>query len=456
MGSGSISMTTTMRATLCCSPSEDHHHHYRKSPAAAAAAASSSPKVKVNGGHGLLSSSSSSSAAAATSSPSSSASPTSSSSSAAAAAAATTTTSAASSSLLPYLSISSVLSQKAAAVLSVASETSYALSGAVLSAIAGVTQIAIVPGVVEDQEQHHHHHHGGGGVDTLKQGRLVERVVYRQTFVVRSYEVGPDKTATLDTFLNLFQETALNHVLISGLAGNGFGTTHEMIRNNLIWVVTRMQVQVERYPAWGNALEIDTWVGASGKNGMRRDWLVRDYKTGSILARATSTWVMMHKDTRRLSKMPDLVRAEISPWFLSRTAFIPEESCSKIEKLDNSNTRYIRSNLTPRHSDLDMNQHVNNVKYLTWMMESLPQNILESHHLVGITLEYRRECSKSDMVESLTHPERGGHLAINGAAAAAAAAAAAPPSQLDFIHLLRMQTGGSEIVRARTSWKSRH
>lgn len=40
----------------------------------------------------------------------------------------------------------------------------------------------------------------------------------------------------------------------------------------------------------GDVVEMDTWVAGSGKNGMRRDWLVRDYKTGQILARATR-WV---------------------------------------------------------------------------------------------------------------------------------------------------------------------
>lgn len=37
-------------------------------------------------------------------------------------------------------------------------------------------------------------------------GRFVEdRFVYRQTFVIRSYEIGPDKTATMETLLNLLQ-----------------------------------------------------------------------------------------------------------------------------------------------------------------------------------------------------------------------------------------------------------
>jgi len=312
-------------------------------------------------------------------------------------------------------------------------------------------------------------------VDALRQGRLVEsRLVYRQTFVIRSYEVGADRTASIETLMNHFQETALNHVWMSGLAGDGFGATHAMVRSNLIWVVTRMQVHVERYPAWGDVVEMDTWVAGSGKNGMRRDWLVRDYKTGQILARATSTWVMMNKKTRRLSKMPDEVRAEICPYFLERSAIKDEGSnMQKINKLDDS-AEHVRSGLTPRRSDLDMNQHVNNVKYIGWMMESIPCEILDGHELASMTLEYRRECGQSDTVQSMTSPdpstsdsECAGRLETNGASKSRIVSYAAGTltmtpevskenssvGPLQFVHLLRMQMDGAEIVRGRTHWR---
>ncbi|KAF5755776.1 putative oleoyl-[acyl-carrier-protein] hydrolase [Helianthus annuus] len=88
-------------------------------------------------------------------------------------------------------------------------------------------------------------------VDPFRQGIIIlDGVGYRQTVVVRSYEVGPDKAVTLQSILNLLQETALNHVWMSGLLGDGFGATHGMMKNNLIWVVSRMQVQVDQYPIW--------------------------------------------------------------------------------------------------------------------------------------------------------------------------------------------------------------
>uniref|UniRef100_A0A0E0C2F6 Acyl-[acyl-carrier-protein] hydrolase n=1 Tax=Oryza meridionalis TaxID=40149 RepID=A0A0E0C2F6_9ORYZ len=241
-------------------------------------------------------------------------------------------------------------------------------------------------------------------VDPFRQAVIVEGGVrYRQTVVVRSYEVGPDRTATLETVLNLLQETALNHVWMSGLLGDGFGATHAMITNNLIWVVSRMHVQVDHYPIWGEVLEIDTWVGSSGKNGMRRDWLVRGRSSGAIFVRATSTWVMMNKVTRRLSKMPKEVRDEISPWFIDRHA-IDEEATEKIIKLD-TNATYVDSDLKPKRSDLDMNHHVNNVKYVRWMLETLPDQFLQQHQLSSIILEYRKECGSSDVVQSICQPD---------------------------------------------------
>ncbi|KAG1330950.1 putative oleoyl-acyl carrier protein thioesterase 2, chloroplastic-like [Cocos nucifera] len=50
---------------------------------------------------------------------------------------------------------------------------------------------------------------GGGmmvSVVSFKLGRFVEdRFVYRQAFVIRSYEIGPDETATMETLMNLLQ-----------------------------------------------------------------------------------------------------------------------------------------------------------------------------------------------------------------------------------------------------------
>ncbi|KAG0616393.1 hypothetical protein M758_5G111500 [Ceratodon purpureus] len=311
-------------------------------------------------------------------------------------------------------------------------------------------------------------------LDTMRQGKLIENeLVYRQTFVIRSYEAGFDKSASIETIANLFQETALNHVGLSKFVGDGMGTTHAMMRHRLIWVVTRMHVEVDRYPVWGDVVEIDSWVAGEGKNGMRRDFIVRDYATGEVIARATSIWVMMNQDTRRLSKMPQEVLAEISPHFLDKKCIQSSEGCQKIKKLNDS-APYIRSDLVPRLRDMDMNQHVNNVKYISWVLESVPQSLLVAHELASMTLEYRRECTPSDVVQSLSCPDT--HLSLNpfmsemplphggldgspDAVSCHSGALKSPtisPTTTEpklYTHLLRMQQSGADIVMGRTKWR---
>ncbi|VFQ79671.1 unnamed protein product [Cuscuta campestris] len=277
-------------------------------------------------------------------------------------------------------------------------------------------------------------------IDSFSWGRIVEEgLVFRQNFSIRSYEIGADKTASIETMMNHLQETALNHVKSAGLLGNGFGSTPEMCKKNLIWVVSRMQVLVDRYPTWGDVVQVDTWVAASGKNGMRRDWLIRDCSTGDILMRASSLWVMMNKETRRLAKMPDEVRAEIGSHFVDTPPIIDEDS-RKLPKLNDETADYIRSGLTPRWNDLDVNQHVNNVKYIGWILESAPLPIMESHELAAMTLEYRRECRRDSVVQSLTSVmgNNVGDLAHSGS--------------VECQHLLRLE-GGAEIVKGRTEWR---
>ncbi|KAI9079782.1 hypothetical protein K1719_038403 [Acacia pycnantha] len=282
---------------------------------------------------------------------------------------------------------------------------------------------------------------------TSLHGRFVEsKFVYRQIFVIRSYEIGPDQTATMETLMNFLQETALNHVTCSGIGGKGFGATRQMSIRKLIWVVTRIQLQVQRYSSWGDVIEVDTWVDAAGKNGMRRDWIIRDHYTKEIITKATSTWVIMNRETRKLCKMPEEVRQEVVPFFLNRRSISTEQTdCEKIDKLTDDTSERIRSGLAPRWNDMDANQHVNNVKYIGWILESVPIKALEEYNMTSLTLEYRRECRQSNLLESLTSPtERvigdSDNNSVNR------------KPDLQYTHLLRLQGDKKEVVRARTEW----
>ncbi|PUZ74635.1 hypothetical protein GQ55_1G081000 [Panicum hallii var. hallii] len=243
--------------------------------------------------------------------------------------------------------------------------------------------------------------------------------VFRQDFSIRSYEIGADRTASIETLMNHLQETALNHVKSAGLLGDGFGSTPEMSKRNLFWVVSQMQVLVEQYPCWGDTVGIDTWVSGHGKNGMRRDWHLHDCNTGQTILRATSKWVMMHKHTRKLARFPDEVRTEIAPYFFERTA-IADEDRRKLPKLPGNGgamaSKYVRTGLT-----------------------SAPISIFENHELASIVLDYKRECGRDSVLQSHTTVFT---ACIDGSG----------ETTLQCEHLLCLESGHT-IVKARTMWR---
>ncbi|XP_068660536.1 oleoyl-acyl carrier protein thioesterase 2, chloroplastic-like isoform X2 [Aristolochia californica] len=294
--------------------------------------------------------------------------------------------------------------------------------------------------------------------DRLRLGSLLkDGLSFKENFIVRSYEVGINKTATVETIANLLQEVACNHAQSVGFSTDGFATTPTMRKLHLIWVTSRMHIEVYRYPAWGDVVEIETWCQGEGRIGTRRDWILKDFATGEVIGRATSKWVMMNQDTRRFQRVSDDVRDEyliFCPRF-PRLAF-PEENnntLKKIPKLEDP-ARYSRLGLVPRRADLDMNQHVNNVTYIRWVLESIPQDIIDTHELQSITLDYRRECQHDDMVDSLTSPESGGKEVPELHGSNGSVTAKRIDQDLcQFLHFLCLSRDGLEINRGRTEWR---
>ncbi|TXG54400.1 hypothetical protein EZV62_019656 [Acer yangbiense] len=115
------------------------------------------------------------------------------------------------------------------------------------------------------------------------------------------------------------------------------------------------------------------------------------------------------------------------------------DDIKKIDKLTDDTAERIRSGLAPRWNDMDANQH------------SVPIHVLEHYNLTSMTLEYRRECRQSSLIESLTSTKANVTEDSNNNNNSNNR-----KTCLEYTHLLRMQADKAEIVRARSQWKSKH
>ena len=53
--------------------------------------------------------------------------------------------------------------------------------------------------------------------------------------------------------------------------------------------------------------------------------------------------------------------------------------------------------------DTDTNGHANNVKYLEWAMDDVPDEIYDGMSLADVRIVYRKECVRGDIVEVKTY-----------------------------------------------------
>ncbi|GAB2248851.1 hypothetical protein Droror1_Dr00012210 [Drosera rotundifolia] len=268
--------------------------------------------------------------------------------------------------------------------------------------------------------------------DTSISGMLMkddEGSFYRQPFVIRCYEIEPDKSITLETLISLLQEAGINHMKSLGLTrALEFAASPAMSLFNLAWVICHIHVHVYRPSFWGNKVEVDTW-SALHKNSLRRDWIVHDYRTKQIIAKAASKWILMKMETRKISKMPEEVRREWAVIDSSRYAF---------ESQDDDNHNGIEKFSMPTDGTVD------------WIVSgfiSVPMGVSKSHIITSITLEYRRECRQDDVCECLTSIRPLTNL--NGSMDITRAI------DNESTHLLRRQTDEADVVRAKITWRSK-
>ncbi|OMO66836.1 Acyl-ACP thioesterase [Corchorus olitorius] len=269
------------------------------------------------------------------------------------------------------------------------------------------------------------------------EGRLMNAgKIFQQNFLIRSFDVDPDYKVSIKAIMNYLQDASVNYRKKMGMsAENLLGVTPEMRTRDLIWVYRCMCIMVDRYPSWDDFVQLHHWFSTSGRTGLRCHWVINDIKTGETLVRASSLFVMMNKKTRKVCKLPEEVENEFKPYLTINAESIVENernSCPKVETMN-----HIRTGLTAGWNDLDFNYHVNNSKYVDWILESIPRSPVHNQELCSINIEYRRECLKDDVIQSLSKvvtDEQTNHHGI------------------ELEHLLRLESG-PEVLRAKTAWR---
>lgn len=162
----------------------------------------------------------------------------------------------------------------------------------------------------------------------------------------------------------------------------GAGRTY-CTERGFAWVVTHNMVDIIEAPRSKQEIILTTW--PSYNDGLRayRDFEIRS-ADGRLLVRATSQWVLINLQTRRLLRLNE----SLENWgSLDERAW--DKEFAKAPKFDAEKTHVIKC----RYDDIDVNQHINNAVYAVWATESVGFEFRNTHQLTGIEIYFEHEIS---------------------------------------------------------------
>ncbi len=244
---------------------------------------------------------------------------------------------------------------------------------------------------------------------------------FQHTYEIRYFDSGRTGRVTPVALYSYLQETALRHCDHAGL------TTPRLFEMGYTWMLNRVHMRVERYPAYKESVRVETWpVNISGMYSMR-EFLVHD-PSNALFARATTRWVLIDLEKRRPVRPPEHMAQgfELCGHRAIDDAF---------PKLDPVTRPAAAKMFHVRLSDLDINGHANSASYFDWVLETAPEPVLQTMVPASVEIFYRVEAGPGAAIES-----RGQEIS-----------AGAP--QRAFLHELRAVADDTLLAQARSVWR---
>lgn len=207
---------------------------------------------------------------------------------------------------------------------------------------------------------------------------------YKKSYLIKSYECDFKLKLRVRSLFNLFQDMADKHADEMGL---GYAYCHE---RGIGWIGGGYHVAVNQWPTWGDTIEMSTWPSAATAATGIRDFSATNQK-GETLIRATSQWVLV--DTNRMRPIPVLKHIPTYE-LLPERAFISDFAKIIIPDTPPDDVR----SFPVRIDDIDLNDHVNNALYPTWVLDAFDADFLKKHTLSEIQVSFRRPARYRDII----------------------------------------------------------
>ena len=182
---------------------------------------------------------------------------------------------------------------------------------------------------------------------------------------------------------NILQLTAAAHSEIGGISFS------DMQEFDQAWVLSRMRVEISKLPKSGDIVTVKTWIHSLENSRSIR--ALEMYVNEEKIVGCETFWVVFNTKIRR----PE---ALVLPF--EHFELYPEKRATmkSFSKINFNHEKEIVFEKKVFLSDLDIVNHVNNVKYLEWCLDLVDPKIILNQKVESFEMNFLKELSLKDEV----------------------------------------------------------
>lgn len=160
-----------------------------------------------------------------------------------------------------------------------------------------------------------------------------------------------------------------------------------------LWVLSRLVVEMDTWPTVGDTYNITTWVKDRFRQFTTRYFDITDGQ-GNLMGQALTIWAMINSKTRLPADLGTLFGDTFDPYLdAERPCNIRRGSRIRVESTVPTCSR------TVRYSDIDINGHLNSIRYIEYLLDCFPQQRYEQETVHRLEMDYCAEGRISDQLD---------------------------------------------------------
>lgn len=168
--------------------------------------------------------------------------------------------------------------------------------------------------------------------------------------------------------------------------GFGIATLNE---SNYTWVLSRLAIELEEMPLQYESFSVQTWIENVYRLFTDRNFAILN-KDGKPIGYARSIWAMISMDTRKPADLLSLHNGSIVDYICQKECPIEKPGRIKV------NQNELAGEVVTKYSDIDINGHVNSIRYIEHILDLFPLEIFREKRIRRFEMAYNAESYYGD------------------------------------------------------------